>query len=698
MTLEAAETRGVPLFRCTLSALYKTSREQPQRNVALACNGGIRAEPSYRTVLLHPLGPRARLVMPTTESFVQDSEWLSGLRWTRSTPGALRKAASSDPLEFARLYACRLARSAQRRPAAQATRRHFDTRESPYLWGISRLDLPAASIELLEELHRVRGVTGVGPVRRIAQSWLASPDKPRRPVCLTSSLESLAWCEVLPRIAAKLTPQQFLTLFRRLLTAAAGASHELARVKKGARDDTWLTTICGDRPDQGRRGSALHAASLEAELAWSFSLRFPELKLSREYQPGARRFLGDLILLATDSQGVPRAEALPVLPPLIASLVRCRGLGARARRSAWRTPADSRFRRLLKQACRVARPDGSAGFQSIDGPLSTSRNGDFRQPGARQRPRRGARHRSLRLAEIVQQGMRLCDLRPSKRVGRAVTDSLHSETGRLTVMRGTGAAKTDWLGAAWNDPAGYLELLCKSQQVLAGPRKIQVQVDGTPVTGCDDYQVTCWFSEPDLDYLELRCQLGGNVVIERQAVFSRTDHFALLADAILAPAGRRVDVQATLSLPSGLRVEAGRFARDCWIRNGRRLARLVPLWLPQLRTESALGGLEQRDRDLILRAAGAGRRLYLPLFLDWHPRRSRRSAEWRSLTVSEGRRVVPSETAAGFRVRLGNDQWLLYRSLARRAVRALLGHQTRHQFMFGSFDRNGDVDPLVEIA
>jgi hypothetical protein len=242
-----------------------------------------------------------------------------------------------------------------------------------------------------------------------------------------------------------------------------------------------------------------------------------------------------------------------------------------------------------------------------------------------------------------------------------------------------------------------LESVVAGESLFAGPRAIQIEIDGRPVAGNDPYEVTCWISDSDIDYLELRCTLGEVVVVEHQILLDRAGRFALLADAVMAPAGARIDVQSSLALVRGLRVEAGRRSRECWIRGGRRMVRLVPLWLPQWRTQSTVGDLEQDDETLRLRGAGAGHRFYLPTVLDWHPGRRRFAAQWRSLTVSQGRRIVPPSFAVGYRLRLGDDQWLLYRSLGNRGVRCLLGHQTRCQFVLGRVDRQGALDPLLEI-
>jgi hypothetical protein len=65
--------------------------------------------------------------------------------------------------------------------------------------------------------------------------------------------------------------------------------------------------------------------------------------------------------------------------------------------------------------------------------------------------------------------------------------------------------------------------------------------------------------------------------------------------------------------------------------------------------------------------------------------------------VAESLQIVPPHVAAGYRVMVGKHQWLIYRSLAPAANRTLLGHNLATEMLIARFDRNGEVEPLIEI-
>ena len=146
-----------------------------------------------------------------------------------------------------------------------------------------------------------------------------------------------------------------------------------------------------------------------------------------------------------------------------------------------------------------------------------------------------------------------------------------------------------------------------------------------------------------------------------------------------------------------MRLESERKTRGGWLRGQQRLARFAPLWLPQSRIEAAAGTLEEKDRELVLRASAPGRRFFMPLVLEWGRHPGRAAVDWRALTVAEERRVVPGEVAAGYRFRIGSRHLLFYRSLGPRATRSVLGHQTRCQCVVGRFDEGGYVEPLLQV-
>ncbi|MEX0714781.1 MAG: hypothetical protein WD278_20765 [Pirellulales bacterium] len=59
--------------------------------------------------------------------------------------------------------------------------------------------------------------------------------------------------------------------------------------------------------------------------------------------------------------------------------------------------------------------------------------------------------------------------------------------------------------------------------------------------------------------------------------------------------------------------------------------------------------------------------------------------------------VQPADPAVGYRVQVGRQQWLIYRSLAERGNRTVLGHNLISEFLVARFDRQGKVEPLLEI-
>lgn len=103
------------------------------------------------------------------------------------------------------------------------------------------------------------------------------------------------------------------------------------------------------------------------------------------------------------------------------------------------------------------------------------------------------------------------------------------------------------------------------------------------------------------------------------------------------------------------------------------------------------------SQGLELHQAADGRRLMAPLFLDLDPRRMRRRLTWRQLTVAESLSIQAADVAVGYRVAIGSQQWLIYRSLGPRGNRTVLGHNLSTESLVARFDSSGEVESIVEI-
>jgi hypothetical protein len=208
-----------------------------------------------------------------------------------------------------------------------------------------------------------------------------------------------------------------------------------------------------------------------------------------------------------------------------------------------------------------------------------------------------------------------------------------------------------------------------------------------------------WVSHGSADVFEWAFRAGPARVV-RTAVLLRGRRLALVAeqwDGPGDPGALRLDLAE--GVEAGPVAEGGSRALALSARRGRASARVIPVGLPALAYPTERGSLSVEGGAVVLRqpAPAGSRRAWRALLVSWEPRRNR-PPRWRALTVSEKSRACPPDVAFGARVTWGRDETLLiYRSLARPAVRACLGHQTRARFLIGLFTPAGEVEPLVKV-
>ena len=125
----------------------------------------------------------------------------------------------------------------------------------------------------------------------------------------------------------------------------------------------------------------------------------------------------------------------------------------------------------------------------------------------------------------------------------------------------------------------------------------------------------------------------------------------------------------------------------------------MPLFMPEWRREASVGEVTCEGEAIVVRnGSGGGRRVYAPVLISLANRHAKNPFTWRRLTVGEDLRIVRSDEAAAYRVQVGADQLLLYRTLAPATRRTALGMHTLADFYAGRFDmEEGDVDTLVEV-
>ena len=146
-----------------------------------------------------------------------------------------------------------------------------------------------------------------------------------------------------------------------------------------------------------------------------------------------------------------------------------------------------------------------------------------------------------------------------------------------------------------------------------------------------------------------------------------------------------------------MRVKPAGETREVWLAAAKRRWSVLPLSLPEWRTDRRRGELVAEDNRLVLRQHGRGQNLYAPLWIDLDRKRARQGLTWRQLTVAEQRRLLPADVAVGYRAEIGRRQWLVYRSLVPPSGRTVLGQNLGTEFLLARFLRDGTIERRIEI-
>lgn len=286
--------------------------------------------------------------------------------------------------------------------------------------------------------------------------------------------------------------------------------------------------------------------------------------------------------------------------------------------------------------------------------------------------------------------------------------SAHSETEQWSVLRTDWSTSAAQWGVDWSRPEMKLELTLGADVVFSGGSSPVVVVDGRPLEPTGTWEEVVRLAEPEADYLELEIRLSGGVRLQRQMLLARRDGWLYVGDDVHTPSPATIETRLQLPTVAGARLEPADETREARLRCGKRRLAVVPASLPEWRCEPASGELVFGDLVFGERPAGAQglelrqsadavRVLNSALLLNFDPRRAARDVTWRRLTVGEHLRIVRSDEAVGYRLQLGREHWLLYRSLTDWANRTLLGVNLQTAFLFARFSTDGESEPLIEL-
>lgn len=260
-----------------------------------------------------------------------------------------------------------------------------------------------------------------------------------------------------------------------------------------------------------------------------------------------------------------------------------------------------------------------------------------------------------------------------------------------------------------------LEVELQGEPVLFGLWKFALRHRGKPLHAVGSWTETCTHHEKGCEYLELDLPLSDDYRLQRFFLLDNTDRLLILGDTLLWDGGNtkqrlperndHLMYESTLFYSPKLRPKTFADSTEIFFRPDKPkspvIFRVFPLALPEWKktrkTGIVTGTLEIEHSTLVLRQQTSGISMFAPLFFDFDANRADGQYTWRHLTVGENMTKVPDDQAAGYRVQVNKEQFLLYRSMTPIANRTVLGHNLIDDFCFARFFPETGVETLIVI-
>lgn len=582
--------------------------------------------------------------------------------WRPEAPAAVRNAWKADDHSAAwQAWRSHLAE----RPALEANPSLAKGKKAPSLcWG-----LPAPTGERLADWLKS------GPLNRnhsaeAASSWVGGAGEQEADV--EFGLQAIAWAVNLPSLAAKLSSDVWWSLAETLLRIVEEASATAA-------------------PDAAEAEATVAAQLLTGELPLALSRGLGELRPMHELGAVARTSLSEGIERLTDGEGLLAGplwadHQTPAASLLLACWTRCQALAARGK-APWTSDAQTQYEWLVRQALRLSDRQGRLAFT----PANTTGAAEL----IRAALSRGGDDSDRAAAALRLKGYKASD--------KAETPAVcnHSEWAELGVLAAGWRDKAPRIVVAHPADTMRVEVHSGKQTLLAGDWPIEASIDGEAVRSTDDWDVQCWYTDEDGDYLELSLPLVGGARLERQFFVSREDGVGFLGETLFTEQSDEKQLSITSRLPLGeaIGIRPEKETREAVLSlKGEPVAGVVPLALAEWRDDPRGGELTAEDKCLVLTRQWSGRNAVSTLWFDFSAKRFDKQRTWRQLAVAESLKNVTHDVAVAYRIQSNKEQWVIYRSLDKAGNRTFLGQNYSSEQVVGLFNPDTHlIDEYFEI-
>lgn len=260
----------------------------------------------------------------------------------------------------------------------------------------------------------------------------------------------------------------------------------------------------------------------------------------------------------------------------------------------------------------------------------------------------------------------------------------------------------------WTSRAGKLaiQVVEGEQRVEIGARETIIRGNWTPEIAFNGenlksqprtVEINCWSSDHESDYLEFQTQLSGEVIWQRQYALDKREQLLFVGDVFLGSEPGRWEYRCQVPLATGISIEDARDSRELRLLGAKSAALALPLSMGEWKADRTDDAFVAGEQGLECRQTRRGQACMFAVVIDLDPKRARRPATWRILTVGESLKPVPRDQALAFRFQFGKQQWLAYRSLTPIASRTYLGQNVYSEFSFDRFLEDGTAESLVSV-
>jgi len=653
----------------------------------------------------------------------------------------LSRAAESkirDALAAGRLGAFRRAWLKSLSKPRRRARRRLPAKTWLALWSVSTTELADRERQLATALEAITPLKAARkPARRSAKS--ARPASPSLDQALmewssagagrSASWETLAVTEVLFRVGEHLKAETFTSC---LAVLARGF---------GRSSQTNLSHAAAGESPSAKTNPA------DCEVSWVTGLLLSPLNGAARLQRSGLLGLQQLLRESTDPQGLPTGATLRQLPDILRTF---------ARSTAWarifHQPLWNDFHPLLQRLVEAAvllqaPPQPGASDAAADVPpapgdslipvlqqLLSDDSGDHsarldkllkkvRKPIAKVRvPRRyrpapdkpadsdtehseslaASSHSSVAAqpaTDSTAESSAPAQATSESLLSKSLSASWQSDEGRIALLRSTSDPDADMVLVDWHSGAVHLQVHAAGTLLFSGQWHWSARLNDELAAGPAAWRCSCWFDDAECVFIELEADCGNGLRGVRQIMLAARERFLMLTDSVTSGnAEPRIQLTTALPFAEGTSIESDPVTRELRLARGPAQVRLIPAWLEDDRIQHTFGQCQAHDGQLESSALAAGGAT-LPLVLDWHPKRSSDPADWAKLTVTEARRYTGTHEAAGFRIRIGAFQLLVYRSLiAGRDSRAVMGLHTWDETVYTRVPgRDCAMEALVSV-